>query len=111
MGRELVWIMLVSLLLTIIIELVVAVMVGIRNQDDIRLVVLVNVLTNPVVVLTYYLLTNHTVWNTIYIILVLEVAAVFVEGFCYQKCSKKIRHPYLLSFGLNGISYLIGKLI
>ena len=44
------------LLLTIIIELVVALILSVRDKKDILNIILVNVLTNPVVVMTQTIL-------------------------------------------------------
>ena len=101
------------LILTIIIELVLALILGIRNKKDIINVILVNVITNPIVVLTpilIYLKFGHTM--EIISIIVLEVLTVIVEGLIYKKVLdyKKI-NPILLSLILNAASYLIGEVI
>ena len=44
------------LILTIIVELLVALILGIRDKKDIINVILVNIITNPVVVLTTVML-------------------------------------------------------
>lgn len=101
------------LILTIIIELVLALILGIRNKKNIINVILVNVITNPIVVLTpilIYLKFGHTM--EIISIIVLEVLTVIVEGLIYKKVLdyKKI-NPILLSLILNAASYLIGEVI
>ena len=42
--------LIVSLALTLIIELTVSIIFGIRKKDDIKVVILANVFTNPIVV-------------------------------------------------------------
>ncbi|MBR3512412.1 MAG: hypothetical protein IKN74_05610 [Clostridia bacterium] len=106
-------IMLRCLLLTIIIELILALILGIRDKKDIINVILVNVITNPIVVLTpiiIYLNYGSTIRRvSLYI---LEVLTVIVEGLIYKKVLnyKKI-NCFLLSLILNVASFLIGEVI
>ena len=102
-----------SLGLTLILELAGALLFGLRQKRDLLLVVLVNVLTNPLVVLICNLfLILSSVPIPWYWILLLEVMAVLSEGFLYHKgLSRKPIHPLLLSLILNGISYIGGLLI
>ena len=81
------------------------------NKKDIFLVILVNTLTNPVVVLLYWILFYNTNINTIIIILPLEVVAVFTEGFIYKKNAHSIKRPFLFSLMANTFSYTTGLLI
>lgn len=102
-----------SLGLTLVLELAGALLFGFRRKRDLLLVALVNVLTNPLVVLIcnlYLILSGVPIpW---YWILPLEVFAVLVEGFLYHKgLSHKPVHPLLLSLILNGISYIGGLLL
>ena len=59
------------------------------------LVVLVNILTNPVVVLLYWLTVLYTDWNTVIIVILLEFFAVFIEGCYYKKYGGGFRNPYV----------------
>ena len=102
-----------SLGLTQLLEIPVALLLGIRRKEDILLVGLVNILTNPVVVLICNLFLLFTAssppW---FLILPLEVLAILTEGFLYRKgLSYRRIHPFLLSMILNGISYLGGLLL
>lgn len=103
-----IWTLGISLGLTLLLELPVAAAFGARNRHDLSLAVLVNVLTNPAVVLSYYLLASATHWPQFAIQLPLEIAAVGVEAFCYARCARCIRHPILLSICANGFSYAMG---
>lgn len=103
--------MAISLLMTLILELLFALCLGIRTRKEIRLVVLVNVLTNPVVVFTTYMNYICVFANTIVLTVVLELAAVVAEALLYQKHSRMVVHPWLFSFGINAFSYLSGELI
>lgn len=95
----------VSLGLTLLLELPVAYYWGLRSRHDLTVAVLVNVLTNPAVVLLNGLLSATPWWA---VQLPLEAAAIAVEGFCYRHCGENIRRPYLLSLCANCISYGAG---
>lgn len=102
-----------SLGLTLLLEIPAALILGLRRKEDILLVGLVNILTNPLVVLILNLFFLFTAspppW---FLILPLEVFAVLTEGFIYQKgLSYRRIHPFLLSLILNGISYFGGLLL
>lgn len=101
------------LLLTVIIELIIALILGVRNKKDIINIILVNVITNPIVVMSQTLLYIKFGYNIEMIgIAILEVLVVLVEGLIYKKVLnyKKI-NPILLSLILNALSFLIGELI
>ena len=98
----------VSLGLTLLLELPVAYCWGLRSRHDLTVAVLVNVLTNPAVVLLNSLLSATPWWA---VQLPLEAAAIAVEGFCYRHCGENIRRPYLLSLCANCISYGAGLVL
>ena len=107
------FILIKCLLLTITIELIIALILGVRDKKDIINVILVNVITNPIVVMSQILLYLRFgyIIETIGVI-VLEILVVPVEGLIYKKVLdyKKI-NPILLSLILNMSSLLIGGLI
>ncbi len=99
-----------SLGLTLLIELPLALFLGLRKGLDLLCVVLVNVVTNPSLVLILNLVSMQRVppW---YLIALLELAAVAVEALFYRKCLSRCPiSPVLFSLILNGISYLGGCL-
>lgn len=96
--------LILSLLLTLAIELPVAWLWGLRGRD-LQLAVLVNLLTNPPVVLLAILLRRPPV------VAILEVTAAATEALCYLRRGEQIRHPVLLSCVANLISYSAGVLI
>lgn len=105
----------VSLVLTLLIELSVALVWRIRKDKALLMVVLVNVLTNPIVVFANYCGTRFVSgWNTLYQ-LPIEVLAVLVEAGIYVLFSHKgkefIKHPIWLAVSANAISYGCGLLI
>jgi hypothetical protein len=105
-----------SLLSTIVLE-VVFFIVSSRlftvkiNKKDILLVLLVNILTNPVVVLLYWLTIFYTQWNTIIILIPLELFAILTEGYYYKTYGSSFRRPYLFSTAVNIFSFGTGVLI
>ena len=109
-----VWIfktLVVSLFLTLVLELFFVWMVEKREKRNLLLAVLVNVLTNPFVVSMYYITLFYTNWNRTMVVCVLEASAVLAEWICYKKCGEKIRYPFLLSAGANCFSYFLGAVI
>lgn len=102
-------IMLYCLGTTIVIEGILAFAVGVRKRSDQLIVLLVNVLTNPLLVSTGYLIlfrfgkTGYDIATA-----VMEIAVVFVEGLIYRKMLTERKHPILLSLFLNAGSLFIG---
>ena len=101
-----------ALLVTILIETIVAIIIGLRKKDLIN-VILVNIMTNPLVFnvplyvnIKYGLIPRHIT------LFIFELLALFSEGFVYKKYLnfKKI-NPYVISLVLNLSSYLIGVII
>ena len=99
--------------LTIVMELVLALIFGVRNKKDIVTVILVQIVTNPIVVTVPYLIYLYLGYNQYLIsIYVLEVLAVLVEGFIYFKTLKYRKvNPFLLALLLNLFSFFVGELI
>ena len=99
--------LLISLLLTLVLELLFALIWGIRKRGLI-LIILMNILTNPAVVLLHFFCTVFLGWTGFLPVLILELAAIVVEGFC---CRGMIRKPWLFAFCINLFSYSIGELL
>jgi hypothetical protein len=102
-----------ALLLTIAIEVIVALLFGLRSKQELWTVVLINVITNPL--LNYLITVNgyfHLISQTTILILCLEVAVVLVEWrllvWVLRQSTKKMLR---LSFVMNTCSYLAGLLI
>ena len=100
-----------SLLLTLLLESGFYFLVGKREKKDYLLLLLVNIITNPVVVLSYWLLALYTTWNLNLVIVPLELCAVVVEGIYYKKYSRELNRPYLFSLCANSFSYGVGALL
>ncbi|MEG1166211.1 MAG: hypothetical protein RSC86_07670 [Oscillospiraceae bacterium] len=111
MQFDLVGTLLISLALTLALELLFCFFAKIRGLHNYILIVLVNILTNPPVVLTHNLLRRYTGISPIVIVVVLEALVIFGEAVCYKYCSKDIKRPLLLSLCANAFSYLTGLLL
>jgi hypothetical protein len=110
---ELPYILIKSLLITEFLEILIAVILGIRNKEDILNIFLVNVITNPplVSIMIYLNLRFFYNDNTIYLIL-LEVIAFIIEGTIYIKVLRNKRiNGFILSLILNCASFILGNLI
>ena len=94
-----------SLFLTLILEELFAVLCKKRGKA-LLLVALVNLLTNPPLVLLW-VLSGHVRW----LLLLLEAAAVEIEGFYYHRCSDQFPYPYRFSLCCNAFSFGIGLLM
>ena len=110
MGSKLILSMVISLLLTIVLELSAAAVFGLRGRH-LLLTVIVNLLTNPIVTASFYILSGLTQFPEPLIKVILEVSAVITEWLIYRKYGENIKRPLLLSLGLNGFSFFSGMLI
>ena len=111
MHHELLVALATSLALTLIFEIVFFFLAGKRNKKDLLLVVMVNVLTNPIVVLLYWLSVMYTDWNKTIVKIPLELFAVLTEGFYYKKYAQSFKRPFLFSLAANAFSFSIGVLL
>lgn len=111
MGNELLISMGISFVLTLILELGFSLALGVRGRRDLLLVFLVNLLTNPAVVVFHSLLLTRTELSVIGIVVTLELLAVLTEWLCYKYRSQNIQRPFLFSLGANAFSFLCGMLI
>lgn len=115
---------LVSLTLTIVIELVVALIYArisgsisfIHKPRGILLIILINILTNPPAVFLYWLASRWLSNAAAFAVqLLIEAAVVAVEAEVYHNFSKedqwKIHKPFLLSLSANVTSWLCGVVL
>lgn len=106
-------IMIKCLVCTIAIEIIMSIILGIRNKKDLLNITLVNCVTNPLVVSLPFL---FLIWKGYYYyrisFYVLELLTLVFEGYIYYKVLKYKRiNPFLVSLILNLSSYFIGELI
>ncbi|MBR4702862.1 MAG: hypothetical protein IKO91_03370 [Oscillospiraceae bacterium] len=97
----------VSLALTLVLELLFAFLWGLRGRDLI-LCILVNVLTNPPVVLCALLWRAYAPGPEWLPVPLLEAGAVLVEGLFYRRNGERVRRPFLFSLCANAFSYGLG---
>ncbi len=102
--------LLVSLLLTAILELVFALVFRVRGYT-LLIVTLVNILTNPAVVVLFNLFCRHYSLPELAVIPILEISAVLIEALIYKTRCSTIKRPFLFSLGANIFSYLCGLII
>ena len=107
-------VMLWSVALTIAIELIVALLLGVREKSDIGYLIIINYITNPIFNFAMYVISHYIFKNTMMIILVLigEVIVVLCE---YKFLKNKLKfdriNPLLLSVILNIASVVLGHII
>ena len=97
----------VSLALTLAFELLFALLWGLRGRDLI-LCCLVNILTNPPVVLCALLWRNYVQGPGWLPVPLLEAGAVLTEGYFYRRNGEQVRRPFLFSLCANAFSYGLG---
>lgn len=105
--------MISALIITIIVETLLAFIINIRNKHDLINIILVNIITNPLVnSISLYFLLNYGFKAKDISLAICELSTFLVEGFIYSKTltNEKI-NPYLISFILNVSSYLLGLVI
>ena len=103
--NELFFKLVISLLLTLVTEFPVAFLFQAKGKD-LLLVFLVNILTNPAVVLV-----STLTGDKVSLQMILEGMAILAEGFYYNKYSTYMRKGFLCSFCCNLVSYGAGLLL
>ena len=104
--------MAISLIETLILELGFALFWGVRGRKDLQWVILVNVLTNPIVVFTYYYVRiRHLPVNYGIVTLALETFAVVTEALIYQKKAETVGKPWVFSLSVNAFTFAVGDLM
>jgi len=103
--------MAISLGLTLLLEITFALLWGLRGKRELTVAALVNVLTNPPVVLLYHIAAGLFGWPAAAVTAVLECGAVLVEWRCYRACSQQLKRPFLFALLANGFSFGIGCVI
>ena len=106
--------MLINLLLTIIIEIAIALILKVRNRKDIINIIIINCITNPIVnyfmLIVSYLISNNIIIYTL--LIVFELLVIYSEYKYYKNrlIYKKI-NPIFLSFIFNIISVSLGFIL
>jgi hypothetical protein len=101
------------LLLTIIVELIIACFFGYKKKSEIIVIICINIITNPV--LNYLLLLNNHfsfVKLNLFVIPFLEIVVILVEWrLLVYVLSGKSGNLLILSLLMNFCSYVSGVLI
>lgn len=107
--KQIILTLIVCLILTLVLEEITALIVGVRKGFDLTVILFSNLLTNPVVVFSGMLLASFTnIPRPVYII-VLELAAFITEALIYRKLLfTKKPSPFILSLILNSVSFFAG---
>lgn len=111
MGVWIIRVLCMSLASTLVLEEGFGFMLGIRDRWDMVLIGLVNLLTNPAVVLLYYVNGIYIKGNQTAVTILLEFTAVLAEGLCYKAAARGIRHLWVFAIGANLFSYTAGVVL
>ncbi len=103
--------MVVSLLLTLVLEGLFACLWGLRSRRELTVVALVNIMTHPAVVLLYHTCVGLFGWSAVLVTAVLECAAVVAEWVAYRACSEVLKCPFLFALLVHAFSYGVGCII
>jgi len=97
---------LISLILTLIIELSISITLGIKGKDLLK-ILFINIMTNvPLNILVLYLYTLLNINIVFYLMVpILEVLVFLIEGTYFKRLKNSIIGPYKLSLFLNVFSY------
>lgn len=105
---ELILILVISLLLTEVIEVLFAIAARVKSRRELMLIFLMNVVTNPPVVLITRL-CRYAFGTKIYILaLAAEIPVVIAEGLMYSKYSKNVKRPFVFAAAINVTSFSLG---
>ena len=109
MINQLIVSIIVPLVLTIIIEVLLA-FVFLRVKDDCRIVVLAQCITNPIVNLAMEFEYFFEKSESLFLLGVLEIGAVIIEAIIYRRCFSEKNKSCAINFSIlaNAASFLIG---
>lgn len=99
-----------ALILTILIESAVAAVMGYRTRRDMKIIALVNVITNPAlnyIILLYGVFLKNQAPESL--VLMLEMTVVWIEyKLLTAALKRKNKEVFILSLSMNTASYLCG---
>ena len=105
--------MLQSLFVTLVLECLMALIMGVRKPFDFLVIILVNVITNvsinAIINLVYPDMKVIPLWV---VVLIFEILVVILEGFVYMKAGVSAKlNVYIFSLILNTVSFLGGIIL
>lgn len=99
----------ICLLITVLLEEVTALILGVRRRFDLTVIFFTNTLTNPIVVLGEMVVAAYTGIPIPVYIIIAEFAVWVTEGLIYRKLLYFDKfHPFIISLILNAVSLFIG---
>jgi len=96
----------ISLALTLLLESLYGLLWRLKDRRDWLLLLLVNVVTNPIVVSLYCCISNTWAF-----VAALEIAAVLTEWLAYRKWGRDTRPAFLFALCANCFSFFAGLLL
>ncbi len=104
--------MLISFFLTIMIEFIIMELIIREKKNYLKAFILINLITNPTIVLIYSILYLINFKYILVITIILEVIVVVIEGKLYKVFLNENKNIwYVNSLILNSFSYLLGCII
>lgn len=100
----------ISLMLTWLLESLVYLFVQKKTWRDYFVLILVNLVTNPVVVLLSVCCNFEGIADNL-LTAVLEISAVLVEWQLYKNCALHIHRPFVFALCANAFSYFAGLIL
>ena len=100
----------ICLFLTVIIEAVFAFLLGVRKSYGQLIVLIVNVITNPILNSILTVVSFYLPRSSYYFFLIpLEIIVVIAEGLLFKKLLSLKMNPFIFSIIINSCSYFIGS--
>ena len=114
MGSYLLQMFGISLLLTLFIEWALAFLWGIRGKRAFLTVTLVNFVTNPPAVLTYWLYRVYCEDTSLFVQVIIELVVVVAEAVIYRSFTRdeklEMKRPIVFATVANLVSWGVGYL-
>lgn len=109
------WIIIGVALFSLIIEVISALIIGVRNKWDISMVGLINLITNPIMNSLLIPIRKWYGFEKLYnylIVIVFEIIVVVLEGLFFKKYwTKTKKNPFVISVIINLVSFIAGLVI
>lgn len=109
------WGIISIMIINLLIEVIVAFIIGVRNKWDISMVGIINLISNPVMNSLLIPIRKWYYFNNIFdyiIVLIFELIVIVLEGLFFKKYfTKTKKNPFILSAIINIVSFLTVFLI
>lgn len=101
---------LVPLALTATSEALVGILFRLSKKEQ-RMLVLLNIATNPTLCLLLYFYRTLLLWSAVYAVALLEIAVVLIEWLLLKKLFAGKRKWFAISLACNAASFGLGTLL